>query len=164
MYKTILIHADQCSGLERHLQVAAALASEAVSHLKGTVASGEPQLDYLVYGAATLAAAMPTDYEPLRDAAPEQPVRFDEHCRQPGVTSYENHLQDNSAADALILQSLRCDLVDPPVGLSCPAQRPPLARHPRWRWPGAQPRPLRRHRRERHRRGQPSGRRSAAAS
>jgi hypothetical protein len=68
MYKTILMHADQCSGLERHLQVATTLASEAVSHLIGTVANGEPQLDYLVCGAATLAAPAPTDYEPLRDA------------------------------------------------------------------------------------------------
>ena len=55
MYKTILMYADQFSGFERRLQVAAALANDAESHLIGTVASGGAQLDYLVYGAATLA-------------------------------------------------------------------------------------------------------------
>ena len=111
MYKTILMYADQFSGFERRLQVAAALASEADSHLIGTVASGGPQLDYLVYGAATLAPPPPIDYEPLREAAREQLARFDERCRQLGVASYETRFQDSSAADALILQSLYCDLV-----------------------------------------------------
>ncbi|MGK5015713.1 hypothetical protein [Janthinobacterium sp. HLS12-2] len=78
MYKTILMYADQFSGFERRLQVAAALASEADSHLIGTVASGGPQLDYLVYGAVTLAPPPPIDYEPLRDAAREQLARFQE--------------------------------------------------------------------------------------
>ena len=111
MYKTILMYADQFSGFERRLQVAAALASEADSHLIGTVASGGPQLDYLVYGAATLAPPPPIDYEPLREAAREQLARFDERCPQLGVASYETRFQDSSAADALILQSLYCDLV-----------------------------------------------------
>ena len=111
MYKTILMYADQFSGFERRLQVAAALASEADSHLIGTVASGGPQLDYLVYGAATLAPPPPIDCGPLRDAAREQLVRFDERCRQLGVASYETRFQDSSATDALILQSLYCDLV-----------------------------------------------------
>ncbi|PJC99519.1 hypothetical protein GQ37_004055 [Janthinobacterium sp. BJB1] len=111
MYKTILMYADQFSGFERRLQVAAALASEADSHLIGTVASGGPQLDYLVYGAVTLAPPPPIDCEPLREAAREQLARFDERCHQLGVASYETRFQDSSAADALILQSLYCDLV-----------------------------------------------------
>ena len=105
------MYADQFSGFERRLQVAAALASDAQSHLIGTVASGGPQLDYLVYGAVTLAPPPPIDYDPLRDAAREQLARFDERCRQLGVASYETRFQDSSATDALILQSLYCDLV-----------------------------------------------------
>eukprot|EP01133_Synstelium_polycarpum_P004884 gene4884-5673_t len=80
------MYADQFSGFERRLQVAAALANDADAHLIGTVASGGAQLDYLL-------------------------ARFDERCRQLGVASYETRFQDSSAADALILQSLYCDLV-----------------------------------------------------
>lgn len=111
MYKTILIYADQFSGFERRLQVAAALAREDESHLIGTVASGGPQLDYIVFGAMTLAPPPAMDYEPLRKAAQEQLARFDDRCRQLGVASHETRFQDSSAVDALILQSLYCDLI-----------------------------------------------------
>jgi len=110
MYKTILMYADQFSGFEQRLQVAAALAREEDSHLIGTVASGGPQLDYIVFGAMTLAPPPAMDYEPLRAAAREQLARFHERCRQLGVASYETRFQDCSAVEALILQSLYCDL------------------------------------------------------
>lgn len=110
MYKTILTYADQFSGFERRLQVAAELAREDESHLIGTVASGGPQLDYIVYGAMTLAPPPAMDYEPLRQAAQEQLAHFDDRCRQLGIGSYETRFQDTSAVEALILQSLYCDL------------------------------------------------------
>lgn len=110
MYKTIPMYADQFSGFERRLQVAAALASEADSHLIGTVASGGPQLDYLVYGQRW--------HRPRRSIAGPCATRRGNSwcasmsCRQLGVASYETRFQDSSAADALIrLQSLYCDLV-----------------------------------------------------
>lgn len=111
MYKTILIYADQFSGFERRLEVAAALARDHDAHLIGTTASGGAQLDYLVFGAATLAPPPPLDYAPLREAAREQLLRFDSSCKRLGVLSYETRFQDSSAADALILQSLYCDLL-----------------------------------------------------
>ncbi|KAB8051133.1 universal stress protein [Janthinobacterium sp. FT14W] len=111
MYKTILMYADQFSGFERRLEVAAALARDYDAHLIGTTASGGAQLDYIVFGAATLAPPPPLDYEPLRAAAREQLLRFDSHCQRLGVLSYETRFQDSRAADALFLQSLYCDLL-----------------------------------------------------
>ncbi|WP_180279019.1 universal stress protein [Janthinobacterium sp. BJB304] len=111
MYKTILMYADQFSGFERRLEVAAALAQEYGAHLIGTAASGGAQLDYIVYGVAALTPLLQFDYEPMRKAAQEQLRQFDGHCRRLGVASYETRFQDSHAADALILQSLYCDLI-----------------------------------------------------
>lgn len=112
MYKTIVVHLSNASGMRRTLDIAANLANSMGAHLVGTTSSGIAELNYLMAAGAPAGVMMlAEDVGRLRAEAEQRLRSFERHCRENAVDSFETRLLDAPQADALLLQSSFCDLL-----------------------------------------------------
>ena len=110
MYKTIIVHVDQCPLMESRLRAAAALALEHDAHLIGTATTGMSWSSFALLTGSM--AVMPIDeFDAVRAAARSSLSRFSEAARRLGVAAPEERLVEDEDRQALLLQSNYADLV-----------------------------------------------------
>jgi nucleotide-binding universal stress UspA family protein len=111
MYKTIVVHLSGAPSAPSTLGVAASLANTMGAHLIGAATSGIAELNYMLAVGTPVVIMSAADIDQLRDDAKQRLRAFQVHCREFGVASYETRLFDTAAADAMLLQSMYCDLL-----------------------------------------------------
>jgi nucleotide-binding universal stress UspA family protein len=111
MYKTIVVHLSNTSGMTKTLKLAASLANRNGAHLIGMATSGLAELTYAMATGSPVPITPIIAVDNLRADAERLLSGFEEHCRELGVASYETRLFDVSAEEALLTQSRYCDLL-----------------------------------------------------
>jgi len=111
MYKTIVTHVSPVSGMPATFGVASSLAIVQRAHLVGTAVSGWVELNALAAAGAPMAIVPSIDAGSLRQEARDRLDAFERQCDAAGVASFETRLLDDTAVEALVLQSRYCDLL-----------------------------------------------------